>query len=412
MRLVVIGGSGASTPELADAVRAWPGGDARRPPLEVILQGRSVEKLGLVAGAFQARLSGTSGAVVRPETDLDRALDGADVILMQVRVGGYDARAFDETFSRAFGIPGEETQGPGGFADAIRTIPALTSIWRRIGERAPQALVVNLTNPSGIVTTAMRRTVDVPVVSICDAPVTFTDTIAKSLGRSAASVREAYVGMNHAGFFVDHDLDAMLAALPATNGLDPVDVERLGALPTPYLRFYLHPDRQLAAQLSAGEPRAQALKRLEAEMLGQYAAGVASGDQSRRGAIWYAISIVPLLDALVSGSEATMILGLPNRDSVSWAPADAIVEGPTRIAAGGSFQREPFVALPPAAADILHRHARYEGAAATALAGVEDRREVPARRLALVAALAENPMVPNAEIAERIVDAILTRAPA
>ena len=412
MRVVVIGGSGASTPELADALVAWPDAGERRPPIDLVLQGRSAEKLELVASACRARLGAdvrTIGVVA--EGDLDRALDGADVVLVQVRAGGYDARAFDESFPREFGFPGEETMGPGGFADAIRTVPVLAPIWDRIAAVAPDALVVNLTNPSGIVTTAMRRAVPTRVISICDAPVTFIDGIAKATGTAPEDVRSQYVGMNHAGFWVGPDFETMAAALPAASGIDREDIERLGALPLAYLRFYLHPDRQLAAQLGATETRAQALKRLEAEMLDQYASGVAVREQARRGALWYAVSIVPLLDAFAHGGDATMILGLPNGGAVPWAPADAIVERPAFLRQGGGLDSLPPVELTAPAAELLARHAAYETLAATALGGVRNRDDLVSWRDALVAALLENPMVGRDGPAEAIVDTILARSP-
>jgi 6-phospho-beta-glucosidase len=412
MRLAVVGGSGASTPELIDALVDWPGGPDRRPSLDVVLQGRSAEKLALVADACRRRLPpATEGIGVSSETELDRALDGADVVLVQVRIGGLDARLFDETFPRAFGIPGEETQGPGGFANAMRTIPTLAATWDRIASRAPRALVINLTNPSGIVTAATINHAGLNVVSICDAPVTFVEAVSKATGRAVTDVRAGYVGMNHAGFWAAPDSESLAAAASATSGADPEDIAALGALPTAYLRFYLHPDRQLAAQLASAESRAHVLKRLEAEMLGQYAGGVDPAAQSRRGALWYGVSVVPLLDAVLHGSDETFILGLPNADDVPWAPPGAIVEIPTRVAAGGIFRRNHADHLPAPAADLLARHAIYESLAAEALAGATDPRALAPRRDALVRALAANPMVPTVAMAGRLIDAIFSGSP-
>lgn len=411
MRLAVVGGSGASTPELIDALAAWPGGLDRRPRLDVVLQGRSADKLALVADACRRRLvPATGGISVSSETDMDRALDGADVVLIQVRIGGLDARVFDETFPRAFGIPGEETQGPGGFANAMRTIPTLAATWDRIAARAPRALVVNLTNPSGIVTAAMIHHAGLHAVSVCDAPVTFVEAISNATGHAVADVRAAYVGMNHAGFWATPDSDS-LAAAAATMGEDAKDIAALGAMPTAYLRFYLHPDLQLSAQLASKESRSQVLQRLEAEMLGQYAGRVDPSAQSRRGAVWYGVSVVPLLDALVHGSDETFLLGLPNADAVPWASPGAIIEIPTRVAAGGTFSRDHAADLPAPAADLLARHAMYETLTAEALAGATDPRALAPRRDALVKALAANPMVPTIGLAERLVEVILAKSP-
>jgi 6-phospho-beta-glucosidase len=413
VRVVVLGGSGASTPELMDAIADWPGGPDRRPVLDVVLQGRSAEKLELVADACRSRLPvAVEGVTVRTETSLDQALEGADVVLIQVRIGGLDARTFDETFPRAFGLPGEETMGPGGFADALRTVPAMAETWDRLAERASGAFVINLTNPSGIVTQAATAHAGQRFVSVCDGPVTFVEGIARATGRDTDVIRLGYAGLNHCGFWMDADAATLVAALPATSGADESDVAALGALPTPYVRFYLHPDRQLSAQLASGESRAQALKRMEAQMLDQYASGVAAGEQTRRGALWYRVSIVPLIDAVIHGGEDTVILGLPNEGAVSWAPDDAIVELPTDIRAGGALMRRPSVELPDPVADLLKQHATFEAATARALAGCRSRQNLAIRREALVEALAANPMVPTEALAARLVDHILASSPA
>ncbi len=129
VKLTVLGGSGASTPELLDAVASWPGAGPR-PVLEVVLQGRNAAKLEVVAEACRQRVAGAGdGVVVSAETSLERALDGADFVLIQVRIGGLDARLFDETFPRDFGLPGEETMGPA----ASRTRCGRSRHWRLCG---------------------------------------------------------------------------------------------------------------------------------------------------------------------------------------------------------------------------------------------------------------------------------------
>ncbi len=413
VRLTVIGGSGASTPELMDAVAAWPGGEERRPPLEIVRQGRSEGKLAIVAKGCRSRLPDTIRDVaIRTETSVDRALEGADVVLIQVRIGGLDARIFDETFPRASGIPGEETMGPGGFANAVRTVPALAPLWDALKGLSPDAFIINLTNPSGIVSQAATAHTGRQIVSLCDGPFTFVDGIAKAAARDVEAVRRAYAGLNHVGFWSDPDAAALVAALSVTKGVDADDVESLGALPSAYVRYYLHPDRELATQFAAAESRAQVLKRLEVEMLDQYSSGVEASQQKRRGALWYGIAIVPLIDAVVHGSDESMVLGLPNRGAVSWAPEDAMVELPTRVLVGGELQRLPAVTLSATATSMLEAHATFETLTARALAGARSRDDVRERRGELIVALATNPLVPTDVLAAHLVDEILQDSPA
>jgi 6-phospho-beta-glucosidase len=405
IRLAVLGGSGASTPELVDALTGW--APDRRPPFTIVLHGRSAEKLRLVAGACRSRAPRKGAVRVEATTDIDSALEGAEVVLHQVRVGGLAARVFDETFPRAHGLPGEETMGPGGFANAVRTVPTVRATFERITSRAPRALVINLTNPSGIVTAAgLRAAPGSSIVSVCDAPLTFTAAVAERLGRPVDEVRRGYLGLNHLGFWTTPraaDLDRLEGVAA---GIELLDARVFGALPAPYGRFYLHPERQLEAQLAAGESRAQVLQRLEAEMLGQYAAQTPSTKQTRRGAVWYRESVVPLLAALLEGSAAPLILGLPNAGSVDGLPNEVILERAFAVRDG---QLDPLElpVISPAAHGLLARQALYETLTLDALADAPPDRVPIERRDALVRALAANPMVPSIDRAAGLVDAIL-----
>ncbi len=403
-RLVVLGGSGASTPELADALVDWPGGPTRRPPLAVVLHGRSADKLALVAEAFRDRLGAAGGARIDVETtvDLERALDGADAVLNQVRIGGLAARAFDESFPRAFGIPGEETMGPGGFANALRTVPVLASTWEAVARHAPQALVVNLTNPSGIVVAVAARTTGLRPVSVCDSPVALAAGIAGRLGRPLTEVRAQYLGCNHAGWWVAADEGELEVVAGLATGVSAEEVMTAGALPAPYGRYYLRPDRIAAAQANS-PTRAEQLQDLEARMLDAYARG--SGEiPPRRGAAWYPLTVVPLFDAWWNGSVVPEILGLVADGSVPGFPAGVVVERATDVTVPGSLVPRPAPVLPALPAAILAAHAAYEALVVEALS-------TGAPRRALVRALAANPMVRDLDRAAGLVDAILAGSP-
>ena len=403
-RLVVLGGSGASTPELGGALTAWPADIARRPPLTVVLQGRSADKLAIVARAFRERLDGTGGAPIHVEAtvDLERALDGADAVLNQVRIGGLAARAFDESFPRAFGIPGEETMGPGGFANALRTIPGLAPTWEAVARHAPQALVVNLTNPSGIVVAVAARTAGLTPVSVCDSPVTLTESIARHLGRPLAEIRSRYLGCNHAGWWVAADGPELAEVAGLAAGLSGDEVAAVEALPAPYGRYYLTPHRIAAAQ-ATGPTRAEQLQELEARQLEAYASG-SNEAPPRRGAVWYSKAVVPLLDASWNGSVVPEILGLVSDGSLPGIPAGVVVERATDVTAQGALDPRTAPALPPLPAAILSAHAAYEALVVEALS-------TGAPRPALVRALAANPMVHGLDRAGDLIDAILAGSP-
>jgi len=368
MRLVVLGGSGSSTPELADALAAWPGGLDRRPPLEVVLVGRSREKLELVAREFRFR-AGTDGPPLSTIVSTDRAgaLDGADVILNQVRVGGLDARVFDETFPWEFDLPGEETMGPGGFANAIRTVPAQAGTWDDVMTRCPDALVINLTNPAGIVQQAAEAGwPGLHIVSACDAPVTFARAISERLGRPYGQVLRRCIGMNHCGWYVPEDPSELPLLAGLVAGMDPGIVEAHEALPAPYVRYYVDPDRQLEAQRGR-ESRAQQLKAIDAALLGAYAAGP-SAERHKRGAAWYALVVVPLIDGWLHGSDEPMVLGVRNDGRLPEAPDSTMIEICHRLTPGRLEPLQP-PERPALPALMLAQHGVYEQLTAAAFAG-------------------------------------------
>jgi 6-phospho-beta-glucosidase len=348
MRLVVLGGSGSSTPELFDALSDWPGG--RIDP---------------------------SGPAIGVEISAGRrdALRGADVVLNQVRVGGYAARAFDESFPWAFGLPGEETIGPGGFANACRTLPVLAETWDDVAQIAPNALVVNLTNPAGIVQTAAHRShPGLNVVSVCDAPMPMLAAIAERLDRPLGQVRQRYVGMNHVGWYVRlHE-----------------------ALPAPYVRYYVHPDRILAAQ-QGNETRAQTLQKLDATLLAGYGAG--ASDLPRRGAVvWYRMAVATLIDGWVNGTDDAVIAGVRNGGRIPSLPDDAVLELSHAAPRPGTLVASPPAPLPSLPAALLSAHAGFEVLAAEGAArGGRDER---------LRALVANPLVRSVDQAIDLLDAI------
>lgn len=393
VRLVVLGGSGASTPELIDALAAWPGGSERRPDLSVTLVGRSHEKLELVGSACRSRAPKHQPSITI-ETSLNRraALSGADIVLNQVRVGGLSARVFDETLPRAHGLPGEETMGPGGFANALRTLPALTDTWEDVAAVAPSALVVNLTNPSGIVSHAALDQVAIRLVSICDSPTTLCERIGERLGVPAATIRRGYLGMNHVGWWTPSSPDELTAAASIVEGLTSDHTAALGAISGPYVRYYLRPQTILAQQ---SESRAVALQDLEATLLESYASGSTTVDSPRRGAVWYERAFVPLLDGWLNGHADPLILGLRNGRSVPWLPKTAIVEMAVDVSVRGRLVPLPAPELPDLPAAMLSAHSMFE--ALTAIAATSEPTPVARRR-----ALAANPMVRDLDLADAL----------
>ena len=399
VKVVVLGGSGVATPALAQALHQSPD---RTQPIELVLVGRSAGKLETVAGIARLFGEGDPLLTVSTSTDVDAALAGADYVLNQVRVGGLEARSFDESFPNELGMPGEETVGAGGFANASRTIPAVLDYARRMERICPEALMVSFANPSSLVQYAVAHYTTLNVLGLCDAPISLVQNIARAIGAPAQELEVDYVGMHHFGWVSgvrqggrDRMPDVLEQAAVASPNVDAALTRALGVIPGNYLNYIFHGDRVLAGK--RGKPtRAQELLGLQDEVLVEYEASLASGQKpaglARRKAAWYDAIIAPVLLAFIEGragvsaayKSRAFILNVTNQGRVPWLPDDAIVELPSRIEVG-KIVTPPAAALPDDVRNLVQRNCAYEQMAVTAI--VERDRERALRALLL------NPMV-------------------
>jgi 6-phospho-beta-glucosidase len=407
--LAVLGGSGVSTPELFHALLHWPG-DAR-PKLRVVLLGRSERKLERVRQISQRLVRKANALIeVTSTTNWRAGLAGADYVLNQVRIGGLAARAHDETFPQALGFAGEETIGPGGFANAVRTIPPVLESLRLVSEVASQAVVLNLTNPAGMVQHAVARYTQTSFISLCDSPTTLAEEVATLVELPREEVHIDYLGMNHLGWITgvqSTGRDLMDRALERIGqhpslGVDSLYIRATRAIPLPYVRYYLYPERMLAQQ-QGKTPRARQLQTLEKELLTVFEQAETDGDPSvalgRRGALWYSAIVVPVLDSMINDRQSIHVVNVVNKGQVPWLPSETVIEVPARIGKHG-IQPLP-VPVGTLSADLralLYAQAAYESLAVAAI--VERKRE-----LALQALFA-HPLIRSLEQAEAVLQVV------
>ena len=317
VKVVVLGGSGVATPELVNAIVSSPG---RTRPIKLVLVGRSLEKLEKVAAVARHMAGddapGDAGAPehtggllsVSHTTDAQVALSGADYVINQIRVGGLEARAFDETFPQELGLPGEETVGPGGFANASRTIPVVLEYARTMERVCPAATLLTFANPSSLVQYAITRYTQVHTIGLCDSPISLINSIAAALDAPADELTVDYVGMHHFGWVTgvwwrgrNVLLEALAKAADVARDVEPAITQAIGAIPGAYLNYVFHPDRMLARK-KGKRPRAEELIELQDEILAEYERPLAARKPAalvRRKAHWYAAIVAPVLLALV-----------------------------------------------------------------------------------------------------------------
>ena len=409
-KVVVLGGGGVATPELAEAIVRSPG---RTQPLAMVLVGRDAEKLRKVAAV--ARILGGDDPLleISQTTDVEGALAGADYVINQIRVGGLQARAFDESFPHELGLPGEETVGPGGFANASRTIPVVLEYARLMERLCPDAVMLTFANPSSMVQYAITHYTSVTAIGLCDSPLTLIGNIAGALSVPAVELTVDYVGMHHCGWVtgVWHQgrnvtAQALQRADAVAQEVDPEIVRAIGALPGSYLNYIFHPDRMLAKKLGK-RPRAEELLELQDEILADFEGALASGQKptqlARRKARWYEAIIAPVLLALVGRvSGARFILDVINGSAVPWLPAEAVVEVPALLD-GGRVRPLVTGAVPPEVQVLLQANCAYEMLAVEAI--------VERDRAKALRALLANPIIHTYDQAVGVLARVWDRLP-
>ena len=418
MKIAVIGGGSSYTPELIN-------GFLERadtfPMSELWLMDISRARLANVGG-FARRMVQARGSpfAVHLTTDLREAIQDASYITTQFRVGGMEARRRDEYLGRRHHLVGQETTGVGGMAKALRTIPIILRIAGEIRESAPGALLVNFTNPAGLVTEAVRRYAsDIPAAGVCNVPITTTmailDRLEERYGEriSPHRVELKTLGLNHLswhyGFTVDGEdiwpqiLDDYLEELDqGTNPeWDSATIKALQMIPNYYLKYYYATHDQIAAQAEWPPSRAEEVMQIEADLLRQSAdleRTEPPADLAKRGGAFYSTAATQLLDAHHNDAGEIHVLNVTHDGAVTSWPADWVLEMPCRVDAQG-IHPIPTRPLPPVCFGLLAQVKAYE--ILTVEAAVHGDRD------AAFQALLAHPLGPPADRVASVLDDLL-----
>jgi 6-phospho-beta-glucosidase len=410
MKVAVIGGGSTYTPELVSGLsRERDRIDIRELALQDIDPERR-EVVGGMAARMLARQEFDGELTVTD--DLDRAVDGADFVLIQIRVGGQEARLSDETLPLACGCVGQETTGAGGFGKALRTVPVVLEIAERVRERAADgAWIVDFTNPVGIVTRALLDAGH-RAVGLCNVAINFQRDSARLLGVEPVRVVVDQVGLNHLTW-VRHvwvDGSDVLPDLLAEHGESfaehlgfPVRLlEELGAVPSYYLRYFYTHDAILAEQLAVDAvPRAQAVADIERELLGLYRDPTLDEKPpllERRGGAYYSEAATGLVSSLASGDGAVHVVDIRNDGTLEGLADDDVVEVPVRVDRDGTHPM-PQTPLAPELLGLVQHVAAYER---LAVAAAVTRDPAVARK-----ALLAHPLIGQVDAVDELVELLL-----
>jgi 6-phospho-beta-glucosidase len=439
MKLTIVGGGGFRVPLVYTALL---GLRDRLGIEEVVLQDVEQHRLDRIAPVLSG-LSIEHGVQLpfRGTTDLVDAVQGADFVLCAIRVGQLEGRVVDESVPLGHGVLGQETTGPGGLCFALRTIPVMMELAETMAQHAPDAWLINFTNPAGMVTEAVQQVLGDRAIGICDSPAGLMRRVARALGRPADELWFDYFGLNHLGWLHgvrDGDQELLPGLLEQDALLDTFEEGRLFGgdwlrslemIPNEYLYYFYYaadtvnairqsPEsrgafllRQQSAFYAEGEqPPGVALERWrgtrhDRERTYMAEARSAAGDRheheiDENGG--YEGEAMAVLEAIANNTRAVLVLNTANRSSLPFLDDRAVVEVPCIVGRSGPV---------PVAVGEVAPHAR---ALVETMKDVErttiDAALSGSRRQA-IKALALHPLVPSVATARRIFDEYCARLP-
>jgi 6-phospho-beta-glucosidase len=408
VKIAVVGGGSTYTPELVEGLATR---EDRLPVDELVLLDVDQERLGVVGGLAGRMLRRAGwGGRLQATGRREEAIDGADFVVVQLRVGGQAMRLADETVPLEFGCVGQETTGPGGFAKALRTVPVVLELAEETARRAaPGAWLVDFTNPVGIVTQALLDQGH-RAIGLCNSAIHFQRRTAASFGVPPERVTLEHVGLNHLAWeravLVDgvdrlpellaHHGDQVARDLGLPLGL----LQALGAIPSSYLRYYYATSEVLDEQRRRGS-RAEQVMAIERELLELYRDPSLDSKPElleRRGGAYYSEAAAALMASLHAGSGDVQVVDVRNDGALPDLPDDAVVEVPARIDAAGAHPLH-LAPLAPELLGLVQQAKAYERLAVEAA--------VSGDRVVALKALLANPLVGEYRVAAPLLDALL-----
>jgi len=406
-KVCIIGAGSSYTPELIE-------GFARvkesLPVREIALMDIDEGRLQTMHG-FCRRYAERLGLPVRitATTDRDRAIDGADFVDAQIRVGGNAARVLDEKIPLSYGLIGQETTGSGGMLKAFRSIPVMLSVAQSVERYAPNAWIVNYTNPTGLITEAVTKHSRAKILGLCSGGLFPQQWTARALGVSPLGVRYDFVGLNHMNFAFNVTVDGR----PITDeefdqvaervwGVDPTLTKSLRLLPSPYLQYFYHTAARVAGMKAAPRTRGEEVLALEQEIWAGYADPTCDAKPEalkKRGGGGYSDVAVGIMEAIYHNRDTWAVVNVPNNGALRMLPDDAVIETACLVNSSGA---RPLAVrqIPAPVWGLIAAVKNYEQLAVDAA--------VTGNRDTALLALLAHPLIRDYDVARPLLDEMLT----
>lgn len=354
LKITIAGGGSTWTPGILHAfIRHMDS----LPVTELVLYDINAERQAPIGEYAQLlfRLHGPQVKVTHT-TDKDTAYDDVDFVMVQIRTGGYPMREKDEKTPLEYGVIGQETCGPGGFAYGIRSLKDMIEIVRDVRQRSPNAWILNYTNPAAIVAYGLQREFpdDQRILNICDQPINLIHSFAKLLSEPAETLEPVYFGLNHFGWFTHlytpkgQDLLPRLKEQIKAKGFQPADAAERDPswldtyalvqdmiidfdeyVPSTYLQYYLYPEYK-ASRMDPHYTRANEVmdgreKQVFSECRRAVSQNSLDGIQVVRNEA-HGDMILSIAEAIYLNKNAYFIIMVKNEGIIKNLPDDAVVE--------------------------------------------------------------------------------------
>jgi len=422
IKIATIGGGSSYTPELVEGfILRYDKLPVKELWLVDIDEGR--EKLEIVSGLAQ-RMVEKAGLPMKviPTMDRRKALEGADFVTTQMRVGLLDARIKDERVSIENGMIGQETNGAGGMFKGFRTIPVMLDIVKDIQELCPDAYMLNFTNPTGMISEAILRYTDFKKsIGLCNVPIGMLNGFAKLLDVELSRMSMEIQGSNHFIYATDIFLDGVSvfervlkayieneenASMKNITGMEYSSdlIKGLNAIPCPYHNYFFHTKEQFEKQLEEydkGEVRGEVVKKTEDELFELYkdpSLSIKPKQLEQRGGALYSDAACNLISSIYNNTGDIQYVNIPNNGTITNLPDDCVIEAACIITADGP--------KPIALGELKHEInggiqmiKSFERLAVKAA--------VEGDRAAAITALNINPLCPSDALANQVFDKLL-----
>lgn len=339
LKLTIIGAGSTYTPELIQGIIDR---TESFPVEKLYLVDIDAPKLEIVGGLIERMLKRADSKIKVVKTaDLELALDGADFVFGQIRVGKLPARILDEKIPLKHNLIGQETTGIGGFFKALRTIPVLMDIAHKMERFCPNAFLINFSNPSGILAESLLNNTRIKTMGLCNGPIGMITKVKNDLELTNPEID--FIGLNHLSFLVgvrENGIDYFPKAMETNAGtvqlqnipkgeLSPEALKAMGGIPISYLQYFALREQKLAHLKEEKQSRGEVCVEIERDLLEMYENESLNEKPAlldKRGGHLYSEAAVSLANSIYNDKRDYHVVNVLNGGAFDFMSADDCIE--------------------------------------------------------------------------------------